>query len=128
MSRTSLSASPVLDEFLRKHAYTLGLVECTERELGTLLRAAESGVDPAAEAEVLAQIRERGFIMSGLDVEPGDKVRDTTPLGPMNAVVTASDTHSVTIDYGTEQTPGVPGSRYAKHLNSSLRTGALKHA
>lgn len=128
MSRTPLSASPTLDAFLHKHAYTKGLVECTERELGTLLRAAENGTDPAAETEILAEIRDRGYIMSPLDVEPGDIVRETAPLGTLRAVVVSSDTHAITVDYGTEQTPGVPGSRYTKHLTTALRTGALMHA
>lgn len=126
MPRPTLSASPALHQSLRKRRR--GLHECTDSDLGVLLRGFDV-TDRVARDEILAEIRIRGFIMSPLDVEVGDKVVETAPLGGnLPAVVSAADTHSVTIDYGTEQVPGVPGSRYAKHLITSLRTGALKRA
>ena len=126
MPRPTLSASPALNQALRKRRR--GLHECTDADLGVLLRGFDV-TDRVARDEILAEIRIRGFIMSPLEVEVGDKIIETAPLGGnLPAVVSAADTHSVTIDYGTEQVPGVPGSRYTKRLITSLRTGALKRA
>jgi hypothetical protein len=120
-----LSDSPVLNDWLVKRKYTLGLVEATERELGTMLRASEC--DGPAFSEILDELRQRHFIMTAPDVVTGDRVRTSAPLAPMRGIVHATTSTTVTVDWGREQTPGVPGSRYTCYLPSALIEGALLH-
>lgn len=121
---TTLSDSPTLHQWLATRLYGLGLVEATERELGSVIRASEG--DSVAVREILTECRERGYIVTADDAVPGSRVRTTSPLAPAYGTVDSTTALDVIVDWGVEQTPGVPGSRYTRFLPTALFDGVLK--
>jgi hypothetical protein len=81
-------------------------------------------ITPEERARLIAEAAAAGtpFVLTPADVQPGDQVLDGEEL----ARVTEVDASGVVIDHGQERTPGVPGSRYSRVLDSALEGGMLR--
>lgn len=121
-----LSQSPALQGWLTTKSYPGGLASTTERELGWLL--AMYAHDAVAVAEVLGEMRERGFVVAPGDVVKGGKVRASAAFLPSRGVVgVVGERRIVVAFFYRDSVTETEKTEWVTYTADDLRTGVLRH-